>query len=370
MFIIAAASGRSLSASAGRAGLRAHVLDWFADQDTRASAAGVHQVGTPRTGFDAEQLLAAARRVSVSSKRPGLVVGSGFEDRLELLASLARGRRLCGNPTEVVRRVKDPEQFFGLLKRLGVPHPETAWHPVAAPAGWLQKRIGGAGGAHVRPLPGDGRCPAGYYLQRQVSGRPFSAVFLADGTGAVIIGYNELWHAKDFGQSPFLYGGAVALPGIDERAQSQVTDTIQELVAALGLRGLCGLDLIIDEDARWYALELNPRPPATFELHEPRGGLFRAHLLACDGTLPKPPFNRSRYSRAHAVLHATRPTRILASGWPAWTADRPAVGTQVAYGGPICTVHAQELDSPTAKRRVTERLCLLDAGLRIWRTAA
>ena len=46
------------------------------------------------------------------------------------------------------------------------------------------------------------------------------------------------------------------------------------------------LDFIMRR-GRWLALELNPRPTATFELNDPDypGGLFSWHLRACRGSL-------------------------------------------------------------------------------------
>ena len=44
-----------------------------------------------------------------------------------------------------------PATFFALLDQLGVAHPETQLDPPRDPDGWLSKRIGGSGGAHVLP---------------------------------------------------------------------------------------------------------------------------------------------------------------------------------------------------------------------------
>ena len=81
----------------------------------------------------------------------GLVYGAGFEDRPALLARLCRGRTLCGNTPETVARTKDPHTFFATLDALGIPHPEISLIAPRDPQGWLAKRIGGSGGAHVVP---------------------------------------------------------------------------------------------------------------------------------------------------------------------------------------------------------------------------
>jgi uncharacterized protein len=371
-YLIAASSGRALAASAHRAGIPVHVVDLFADRDTRRYAHTARVVGTLRNGFDPAWLIERIGQLRQSQNLEGLVVGSGFEDRLELLELLSEHCRLLGNPASTVRLVKDPAYFFGLLERLGIPYPETVQQPPADHhTGWLIKRIGAMGGDHIRLLkPGEIGKP-GYYLQRYIEGRPYSVVFLADGKGARIIGYNELWQARGFEPTPFKYGGAVSLPEMDKGLVDKLTEAIRALVAAFELRGLCGLDLIVDADRRFYVLEINPRPPATFELHEGRVSLFQQHLCACRGSLPaKMPAVEIHEARAHAVLYAARPIEVKEEiDWPVWASDLPASGTSIEQGAPVCTVHARARAPEHAWRLVIERLIWLESKL-LWRATA
>ena len=196
-------------------------------------------------------------------------------------------------------------------------------------------------------------------------------VFLANGKGARIIGYNAPWHAPGFEQTPFKYDGAVSLPGMEGGLASRLTEAIQELVAALELRGLCGLDLIADTDHRFYVLEINPRPPATFELHEGNANLFQQHLSACCGRLPQGVQGmQNQDARAHAILYAARPIKIVEGiGWPVWARDLPMIGTSIERGAPVCTVHARARDPERARHLVIERLSWLESKL-LWRAAA
>jgi predicted ATP-grasp superfamily ATP-dependent carboligase len=370
-YLVAASSGRTLAASAHRAGLLVHVVDLFADRDTRG-AHTARVAGTLRDGFDPTCLVERIGQLRQSQNLEGLVVGSGFEDRPELLELLSEHCRLLGNPASTVRLVKDPAYFFGLLERLGIPYPETVQQPPADHrTGWLIKRIGAMGGDHIRLLkPGEIGKP-GYYLQRYIEGRPYSVVFLADGKGARIIGYNELWQARGFEPTPFKYGGAVSLPEMDKGLVDKLTEAIRALVAAFELRGLCGLDLIVDADRRFYVLEINPRPPATFELHEGRVSLFQQHLCACRGRLPdKMPAVEIPEARAHAVLYAACPIEIKEEiDWPVWASDLPTSGTSIEQGAPVCTVHARARTPEHAWRLVIERLNWLESKL-LWRAAA
>jgi uncharacterized protein len=346
-YLIVAVTGRALAASAARGGVSAAVLDCFADYDTRGLTWACRSVAShsgPR--FDERALLQAADALGRRAAA-GLVYGAGFEGRTGLLARLANGRRLFGNPPEVVAAVRDPEWFFPLLRRLGIEYPGVRTTRPVNPNGWLVKDPGGAGGAHVRPA-GPSEAPAGAYYQRLEPGRTLSVLFAADGRRARILGVNRQWTASARPGLPFLYGGAiggVTLPGRLERALRAKLD---RLVEACGLRGINGLDFILQGD-RWLVLELNPRPTATLELYDPDypQGLFRWHVRACGGVLPRRPATL-RATRAHAVVYANVAGRTNAApGLPAWCRDVPMPGTQFAPGDPVCTVHAS---APNAAR--------------------
>jgi len=361
-FLVVAVTGRALAASAARGGHRVAVLDCFADRDTRALAALCRSVVSPRAlRLDSRALLRAAGTLAPGA---GLVYGSGLEGRPGLLRRLAAGRPLYGNRPEVVAAVRDPARFFPLLDRLGLPHPEVRHRRPADPAGWLVKRPGGAGGVHVRHA-GAGRPPADAYYQRLERGRTLSALFLADGARACLLGINRQWTTRACPGMPFLYGGAVGGVRLAPRVEPDLRAGLDGLVAASGIVGLNGIDFILRGN-RWLVLELNPRPTATVELYDadyPRG-LFDWHLRACGGELPRRPA-AARAIRAHAVVHASAPGRADAGfAFPAWCRDIPMPGTRFAAGDPVCTVHASGPDAERALALLHRRRATLQGALR------
>jgi predicted ATP-grasp superfamily ATP-dependent carboligase len=347
-FLVVAVTGRALAASARRGGYAVVVLDYFADADTAALASACRSVVAARgLRFDRPALLAAAEALAPAARCAGLVYGSGFEGRIPLLARVAHGRRLFGNSPAVVSAVRDPVRFFGLLDRLGIPHPRVRLTPPPDPTGWLVKHPGGAGGTRVRRA-GSGRVSSEAYFQRFEPGRTLSALFLADGRRARILGFNEQWTAARF-RPPFLYGGAVGGITPPLTVGAEVPLKLDALVAATGLVGLNGLDFIVRGD-EWSVLELNPRPTATMELYDPdySHGLFDWHLRACEGELPAGAA-RSATVRAHAVIRAPAEGRLGAAfEFPRWCRDRPRPGTGFVPGDPVCTVHASAPDAPRA----------------------
>jgi predicted ATP-grasp superfamily ATP-dependent carboligase len=362
-YLIVAVSGRALAASAARGGYRVAVLDCFADRDTRTIASASRSVASARgPRLDERALLQAAKALG-RRYSGGLVYGSGFEGRTGLLARMARDRPLFGNAPAVIRAVRDPGVFFPLLRRLGISHPEVRLAAPADSAGWLVKRPGGAGGAHVRHAGGS-RPPRGAYFQRFESGRTLSALFLADGRSARVLGVNRQWTAPARAGLPFLYGGAVGGLALRPRVHRELQAGLDALVAATGLIGLNGVDFVLRGD-RWLVLELNPRPTATLELYDADYplGLFRWHLRACRGELPESPA-APRAIRAHAVVYADATCRVDAGvSFPRWCRDVPMPGIRFEPGDPVCSVHAGAPDGPRAIALLRRRCAQVERAL-------
>lgn len=355
-FLVVATAARALAQSAHKAGRRVVALDRFGDVDARAAAVACRAIPADAHGFDAETLLGAAEALCPRGRCAGVVYGSGFEHRPELLRALAAGRRLYGNSPETVQRAKDPAAFFALLRRLRIPHPEISFAPPADRRGWLVKQAGGAGGEHVQPAARRAHADRPVYYQRACAGRGVSLLFLADGARCRIIGCSETWTCTDDAQAPYRYGGAVSDAELPAPVRERLYAAARMLTAALGLRGLNGLDALVRDDA-FVVLEINPRPGATFELYEPKyaENFFELHLRASSGELPAlTPV--SPLAHAHAVVYAPRALVIDAGiEWPEGCSDLPLPGSTVAAAAPLCMVHAAGRTAAEARRLVLER---------------
>jgi len=348
-FLLISLSGRGLARAAARAGRPAVGVDAFADRDTRDLARNWEKA--PLEGaweFDEDALLAIAGRLCPPGRCAGLVHGSGFESRPGLLERLARGRRLFGNPAAVLERVHDPARFFAVLRRLGLPHPETRLEAPAYPAGWLVKRAGGSGGTHIREAAVDASGRHDYF-QRRAPGMPHSLLFLANGREVAAVGFNRMLPAPAAAPSPWAYAGAVAPAGLPESVAREVVEAARALAAEYGLAGLNGIDFLWD-GRDWRLLELNPRPTATLELwdRDPMPALFDLHLQARGADLPalSPPPG----GRAVAVAYAEAPLRVPAGfPWPDWCADLPDAGASFQPGEPVCSTLAWAEDAAAAE---------------------
>jgi predicted ATP-grasp superfamily ATP-dependent carboligase len=364
--LIAAASGRALAASARRAGYVPLVADYFGDEDTIADAhSHVRLACGLKHGMDAPEVMAALRALSATQNAGGIVCGSGFEDTPSLLRQIAQTWKLIGNRPDVVELVKHPMLLGKLCRSCDILHPDTRLDPPDDRTGWLIKRVGGAGGNHIREAaevptsprlrgkvkPGD----AAFYFQRRVAGEPISLLVLADGRRALILGTSTQWSCPAPSR-PFRYGGATRPASLASELVSKLTFAVQRLTALTGLVGLNSFDFMVDGSA-FQLLEINPRPGATIDIFEPPGSqsLFALHIDAAHGHLPdRAPVLDSAAASAIVYAPADIP-RVPSFDWPEWTADRPIAGSSISAQSPLCTVLARAATAARARQLVEER---------------
>ncbi len=361
---VAATSARMLAEAARDDGFGVVALDLFGDADTRRASSewvGVGRTDTLR--IDAELLLSALAALARRGGVVGWIAGAGFEGRPELLERGAALLPLIGTPAAAVRRVRDPQTFFGFLDAQGIAHPPVRTAPPAVAADWLAKDAHGCGGWHIRratlPRPDAPPEPAHRYFQREAPGTPMSATFVANGSDARVLGFNQLI-VRRFGARPYVFCGAVGPLPLPDDVPRRVTAAVRALAAEFALQGLGSLDFMLDGEA-FGVLEVNPRPPASMALYGQRfapevaqqapRGLVAAHVSAClQGKLPPrtPPGGSDAGGdavRGTEIVFAPRPMQLdelAARRLAAHDAchDLPAGAVRFDAGDPICSVSA------------------------------
>lgn len=374
MLAVAALSARSMAEAAARDGYDVAALDLFGDTDTRAVSATWAALGEPGSlRMEAARLLSALQALATRGDVLGWCPGAGFEGRADLLEQGAAVLPLIGNDAATVRRVRDPLIFFGCLDRFGIPHPEVRAAPPdeGEASGWLVKDFQGTGGWHIRRWAGS--LPVGsstLYFQREASGRPMSATFIADGVGACVLGCNEL-KTRRFGAKPHVYCGAVGPVGVPAAVMQQIDRIVLTLVDEFVLRGLGSLDFLLDGDTV-SVLEINPRPPASMALYEHRRfeggaasrrsthGVMEAHLRAClHGE--RSVIRADDVAAVHGteIVYARRPVQLsvtMTQGLSRWPGahDLPAAGTRLGAGDPLCSLTASGVSADAVKLRLND----------------
>ncbi|MDQ0504031.1 ATP-grasp domain-containing protein [Xanthobacter agilis] len=351
-----ALSARPLAASAARAGFAALALDLFADLDTCAHAARCVRVHK-RNGyaFDGDDLIQAL--TSLAPAGLPVVLGGGLEDEPDLMARIAARNPILGNSPETVRVLKDPLALAGLCAHLGIPFPDVTIEAPApdtfGAAGVIAKKIGGAGGGHIRRrAAGDLSAPeAGYYLQREVKGEAYSLLLLAAGRRAIVVGASHQWRDGD-PDHPFRYGGVAGPVALPEAQGEAMRDGAIRIALACGLVGLVSMDFVVSDDG-WFLVEVNPRLGATLDIFDvdPLPPLLGLHLAACGGRLPASVPSPTEVHAAQ-VLYAEDDLLVPADALPAHVADRPAAGAAIPRGAPVCTVRASGPSLESARARL------------------
>ena len=338
---------RAIAESAVRAGCDVVTVDYFGDLDTKRLCpnASLRERGH---GYSAAALARVARELPYDA----VAYCGGLENHPEAVEALAEGKVLLGNAPETLRRVRDPAILFPFLAARGFAAPETITSgqatagPLPTTGRWLLKPVASGGGHGIRAWRGEPPGPR-HVLQEYMAGVPASAVFVADGRQAVLLGWSEQLHAP----TVFRYGGNVLPLEAPAATLEELRLLIHALTDRFGLIGLNGVDFVL-QASRPAVVEVNPRYSASMELVERATGasMFALHLAACRGRLPEP-------SLAHAALHADaspgfhgkaivyarRSVTITASlEWlDRGVRDVPHPGDVIRKGRPICTVLAE-----------------------------
>lgn len=319
---------------------------------------------------------ASAARLARSIQADAVVYQSNIDNDPRVVGSLAAGRRLWGNPPEVLRRARNPVTACDAFRAAGIDAPDVLVDGKQPHVGdWMVKPLRSGGGARVRRWRGRG-LPRGQYAQQYVHGQPGSVVFVAAGGRASVFGTTrQLVGDAAFGASGFRYCGSLLCQPQEPSMRAQASE-IAHAAAAFGLVGVGGVDFI-DDGRVMHPIEVNPRWTASMELVERAGGLsvFGAHVEACvRGALPSvadPP--RAAPVQGKAIVFAR--DEITVSDTREWLTDAtvrdiPRPGTRIAAGQPVCTVLAHGADAAACYRALVGRADAVYVQLAQWARAA
>ena len=357
--LILGASARAAAASALRAGLRPAAVDLFADVDLQDIA--------PTRKIDQYPLefIAAA---ATFDDCPFVYTG-GLENHPNVVDRIARDRIVWGNTGEPLIRSRDPFLIDRLLREQNLPRPKLRSRdaPPAPDGVWLLKNFRSSAGQGVRSWDGTHSPRVDEYFQKRVDGVSVSAVYVASADQTRLCGLTrQLVGLLELNAPPFAWCGSHGPIQLPAPASDQVERTGTLIARQCGLRGLFGIDFIVDGETA-IPVDVNPRYPASLEVLELAGGrsIFADHCRIFGAHLPELPNQRGQQTVAKAVLYAKQPlcfpslTSVPGGdpevGIPA-LADCPAAGTWIRPGEPICTLFAVGNDAHSCVAELTNRV--------------
>jgi hypothetical protein len=357
--LLAGVSVRALALSATRGGHEVACLDHFGDSDLPAGAPCRSILREFGDGYDARKLIKLAHDIEYDA----LAYVANLENHPELVRQLAGDRPVIGNNPDILKKARHWPIVRQVCAQEGIPMPPTLFpgeeHKATSGLPWLRKPVKSGGGHSIRPWDGEG-LDNGHYLQAGLGGVPASAVFAADGTRCRVLGVSEqLISIPKLGARGFRYCGNVfplaPVLGGGSILNTKISALAEKLTSRFGLRGVNGLDFLIETDERGepspILLEINPRPTASAELMEESLGIniFNAHLGAASGWLPDGPEGPPKGYMAKGIIFAQTDITVPdTSQWPAKNRrDVPHSGQRIAQGRPICTAFTSGPDRRT-----------------------
>ena len=334
--LIISRSARALTASATKAHFNVHAIDAFADEDTTQMATTMYRCEYNNHQFDQSELLQRIDELLNEFSIEVCVLGAGMELHADLLSRYTNQFQLCANSKETLDKLNNPFRFSQLCKEYDIAFPEVR-SELLHDNGWLMKQIGAHGGEHICWANQADQYGKHTYFQQYHAGEVRSVVFLSDGNKVVVIGFNRLMQYQ-YQDYPFLYAGAVSIQ-TTRTEQEKIIEILKVLNDEVQLKGLCGMDYLVKEDGTILVLEVNARPPATFELHEDDESLFKVHIEAFNQQIDN--YHNDNQIRGCAIIYAKNSLLVREDiNWPGWVKDRPSKGTEINAGQPVCSIYA------------------------------
>ncbi|MER6015722.1 ATP-grasp domain-containing protein [Streptomyces bluensis] len=293
--------------SLGRAGVEVHVVAESGGPHARSRfVASTH--APPPPGASPDEFAAVLRRVAARIARPAVLIPMDDASALavsRLRAELGDGYLLPDQPADLAERVADKAELAAVCERLGVPHPVTLVPDDAAQAAAFAWELGLPVVAKwSRPW----RVPAGTGLRStQVvrSADEARALFRRTeeaGSRLLLQAYLPPGPDRDWFFHGYADRGGVVRgggPGLKQRAwppgaglttvgrwtpNPDVQALAEQVVSALGYRGVFDLDFRRDGAGAYHLLDFNPRPGAQFRLFADTAGVDVVRALHLDLT--------------------------------------------------------------------------------------
>jgi len=371
---VVGASARAAAFSILRTGRSAPTADLFADADL-APHCPTTKISPYPEGL--------ADWLAATDVDAWLYTGA-LENYPDLVDQLATIRPLLGNSGEALRRCRDPLKLQTVLRKNGLYFPETQAPGARLPTegSWLCKTYRASSGSGVWELADeDSRqrtAASGAWFQKRIEGQHASVVFALGDAWTTTLGMTTQWVGTSVTRAAkFQYAGSYAIgQTISPAIRKQIQSLAHVLADQFQLRGLVGVDLVLDSQRAWI-VEINPRYTASVEVIERNSGVsaLEAHVAACQGAALDCEREKKPADLSHgkAILYAKQEVAINADfftwamtqagyGLDSRLADIPELGSKIPGGRPVLTVFASA-PADEIEHRLCERIAEVETQL-------
>ncbi|OLS11987.1 MAG: hypothetical protein RBG13Loki_4396 [Promethearchaeota archaeon CR_4] len=366
--LIVGFNSRPIAKSLHSAGFSTFAVDFFGDwdlvpvtDDFTAVAPFLEQGGTiqgnSQRNFQEIMVDLAAAMVKKHPQIQGCLLGSGFDDRSDLVEDLNSITPLIGTNVKGLKVARDFQEVRRIAIEAGFQIPKTisVTHRHAfteIPLPWVLTPKHSSGGLSKRLIhtPGDlqkeqdllSEIGEDLVVEEFVTGYPMSCAFIKTGETVKIVAINDQIIGDPSCNPPgvFYYCGNVTPTRAPEFIVRQAHLCCQRLAELLPVQGINGIDFVGTADGIYF-MEVNPRIPGSLAPIE--AALDRTIL----DVLFLSPMNlqrrnfQSKYTAIKHILYAPQtilPARQVALRRAIDICDIPSGERIIEKGEPICTV--------------------------------
>ncbi len=345
--VIVGSSARAAAQSAVRAGFTPWCIDRRGDADLREMPGVSVRVCEPHDY--PRGILKLLDEAPADAK---VLLAGGMDGEHDLLKAIGFEHHFLTSPPDALRKVRWPTALATIPTTAGLKHCHTLtsisflrrlWRLAFGAFGrtrYLLKpraSYGGQGIAWWQPGMSIG---ADQYLQQFVRGVPISAVYHCDGWSSILLGATEqLIGETCFGASAFAYCGSIGPQQLSEKAREALSHLGVVLTQRFDLRGVFGVDLVMDFKGNLWPIEVNPRYTASVEIIEKITGVHA--LNPSDGSRSEKPKRPMMHGKAIVFAkHEGKTPDLYQIFSRDQAADAPQPGRAINRGAAVCTVFA------------------------------
>ena len=302
--LVAGFNTRPLVYSLNRAGYDVYAVDFFGDSDfypyvkdclilTKKLSANYDLVKNNYSEYLPTLIL------ELLDKYPDiqyLIIGSGLDDgigeRALILKDINRKKYKIlnlNNDIEAIKKSRNTEFIFTLLKKLGYDVPKTiSFDKVKSKVNELEytlmlKKKSGSGGTNVHKIQNqsdlsyninlinrEGFVPKDWLIQEYIEGNPLSCTTISNGVESEVITVNQqIIGDIKYLNAPkeFMYCGNVVPANISAEERKLIVEISLKMSTELGLKGINGFDFVLRNHYP-YLIEINPRIPGSIRASE------------------------------------------------------------------------------------------------------
>ncbi len=382
--LIIGASVRAQVESAIRAGYPVEGWDLFADHDTRAAcqraSPGMATILRIESFDRVAEAVANAR--SINLRQPSnrwqpdvAIVCGGVEQHTSAIAAIEDWLPIAGCSAESGALLTKQDLLQEVIAAAGcmvAPVSERLPDQVI-PSDWLYKPIPSSGGLGIRTgldldlseSEDESRRSLNHIFQQRIDGESCSSLYVAtDGRSKLVGSTRQLVGDDRLTDSPFAWCGSIGPVRLPADRESQLSMLGEILTDTFNLRGVFGVDFILNDDGIW-PVDINARIPGSAEVfesfdrenHHPHAfNMIEAQLGRCGFATcwPRKPNVKENICGKAIVFNQTGRSmhvdgRVLQNLLRIGHAenrisDIPSIGTTIAPGDPITTVQTTSSD--------------------------